>query len=112
MGLASFYRRFVRGFSNIAHPLTELTKDKVGWHWGPEQQRSFDQLKVAIMTAPVLIFPDFQKTFVLTTDASLVAVGGILQQDHGHGLQPIAFASKKVNAAEVRYSAYERELLV
>ena len=62
-------------------------------------------------TAPVLLFPDFTKQFVVTTDASLVAVGGILQQDQGQGLQPLAYASKKLNAAEIRYSAYERELL-
>ena len=111
LGLCSFYRRFVRGFSSIAHPLTELTREKTPWVWEQDQQRSFAQLKVAMTTAPVLIFPDFDREFVLTTDASLTAVGGILQQDHGRGLQPIAFASKKLNAAEIRYSAYERELL-
>ena len=68
-------------------------------------------MKIAMTTAPVLLFPDFGRTFTITTDASLVAVGGILQQDHGHGLQPVAYASKKLNNHEVRYSAYERELL-
>ena len=111
LGTVSFYRRFVRGFSAMAFPLTELTKEKKPWQWTEEEQQSFDQLKVAITTSPVLIFPDFKKQFVLTTDASLVSVGGILQQDHGLGLQPIAYGSKKLNTAEVRYSAYERELL-
>ena len=62
-------------------------------------------------TAPVLRLPDFEKQFVVTTDASDVAVGAILEQDFNSGLQPIAFASRKLNATEIRYSAYERELL-
>ena len=111
LGLCNFYRRFVRGFSNIAQPITELTKEKEPWSWGEPQEKAFAQLKVAMSTAPVLVFPDFEQQFTLTTDASLVAVGGILQQDQGRGLQPIAYSSKKLNAAEIRYSAYERELL-
>ena len=63
------------------------------------------------MTAPILRLPDFTKQFMVTTNASLIAVGGILQQDQGDGLQPIAYASKKLNSTEMRYSAYERELL-
>jgi hypothetical protein len=112
LGLCSFYRRFVRGFSNITAPLTELTKEKKQWQWREDQEElAFQQMKIAMTTAPVLLFPDFHRQFVLTTDASLVAVGGILQQDQGQGLQPLAYASKKLNNAEVRYSAYERELL-
>ena len=112
LGLCSFYRRFVRGFSNIAAPLTELTKERRQWQWRQDNEElAFQQLKIAMTTAPVLLFPDFGRQFVLTTDASLVAVGGILQQDQGQGLQPLAYASKKLNNAETRYSAYERELL-
>ena len=111
LGLASYYRRFVRGFSSIAKPLTDLTKDRIPWLWGEAQERAFQQLKVALMTAPILTLPDFEKPFVVTTDASLIAVGGILQQEQGNGLQPIAFASKKLTPTETRYSAYERELL-
>ena len=55
--------------------------------------------------------PDFERTFVVTMDASLVSVGAILEQDFGHSLQPVAFESRKLNPAEIRYSAYERELL-
>ena len=62
-------------------------------------------------TAPVLRLSDFEKQFVVTTDASDVAVGAILEQDFGSGLQPIVFASRKLNATEIRYSAYEWELL-
>ena len=62
-------------------------------------------------TIPVLRIPDFEKQFVVTTDASDVAVGAILEQNFGFGLQRIAFASRKLNATEIRYSTYERELL-
>ena len=64
-----------------------------------------------MITGPVLHMPDFHRPFVVTTDASAVSVGGILEQDFGQGLQPVAYESRKLNPAETRYSAYERELL-
>ena len=111
LGLASYYRRFVRGFSEMARPLTQLTKIGVEWNWSEAQHRAFNRLKLALTTAPVLKLPDFDRQFVVTTDASDAAVGAILEQDFGNGLQPVAFASRKLNDAEMRYSAYERELL-
>ena len=111
LGLASYYRKFIKGFSQLAKPLTDLTRDKIVWSWGNSQEQSFTSLKVAIATAPILRLPDFERQFVITTDASDVAIGAILEQDFGTGLQPIAFASRKLNPAEIRYSAYERELL-
>ena len=111
LGLASYYRKFIRGFSQIAKPLTDLTREKKTWCWGDAEGNSFTALQVAMATAPVLRLPDFEKQFVVTTDASDVAVGAILEQDFSSGLQPIAFASRKLNATEIRYSAYERELL-
>ena len=62
-------------------------------------------------TVPILRLLDFEQQFLVTTDASDVAVGAILEQDFGSSLQPIAFASRKLNSTEIRYSAYERELL-
>ena len=111
LGLASYYTKFIRGFSHIARPLTYLTKAGITWDWNDREEQSFLQLKVALATAPVLPLPDFDGQFVVTTDASDVAVGAILEQNFGHGLQPVAFASRKLNKAEIRYSAYERELL-
>ena len=63
------------------------------------------------MTTPVLKMPGFECPFVVTTDASLVPVGAILEQDFGQGLQPVAFESRKLNPAETCYFVYERELL-
>ena len=91
--------------------MTDLTRAKVVWTWGDVQDNNFKALKVAIATAPILRLPDFERQFVITTDASDVAIGTILEQDFGLGLQPIAFLSRKLNSTEIRYSAYERELL-
>ena len=116
LGLASFYRKFIRRFSEIAAPLTDLTKKGRAEVWSPEvwtdkEESAFRQLKTAMVTAPVLQLPDFDREFTVTTDASEVSVGAILQQDFGQGLQPICYDSRKLNPAECRYSAYERELL-
>ena len=110
LGLASFYRRFVKGFSQIARPLTDLTRDTVEWHWSEQEERAFNQLKQALVSAPILRFPDFSRNFVVTTDADATSVGAILEQDFGQGLQPIgcayasiiAYASKKLTPPEQR----------
>ena len=74
--------------------------------WGSKQQSSFEKLKVAIATAPVLVVVDPCKPFVVETNASASAVGAVLLQDR----RPIAFESKKLNNAQRNYSAYECEL--
>ena len=111
VGLANFYRKFIKGFSEIAKPLTELTKKDIPFEWGNEQEMAMTKLKRALCTAPVLLLPDLARPFVVHTDASSFALGGVLQQDSGKGLQPIAYESRKLNSTERRYSAYERELL-
>ena len=111
LGLAGFYKRFIQNFSLKARRLIELTKDDATWWWEEPQEIAFKTLKKSLLTAPVLHMPNFELPFVLTTDASAVSVGGILEQDFGAGLQPVAFESKKLPPAEMRYSAYERELL-
>jgi hypothetical protein len=111
LGLAGYYRRFVEGFSKLASPLTELLKKETTFVWGNHEQNAFDALKKAITSAPILISPDPSKPYVVTTDASGFATGAILQQDHGRKLQPIAFMSHKMNAAERNYPVHEQELL-
>ena len=110
LGFASYYRRFVRNFAQLAAPLTELTKKGVPWSWGPMQHQAFARLKAALCNAPILLFPDPKLPYTVVTDASGMAVGGVLLQDQGEGLQPLAFLSRKLNTAEMKYSAYEREL--
>ena len=93
LGLASYYRKCIRGFSQIAEPLTDLTREKMTWCWGDAESNNFAALKVVMGTAPVLHLPDFEKQVFVTTDASDIEVGAILEQDFGSGSQPIAFAS-------------------
>ena len=113
LGLAGYYRRFVKGFSEIALPLTELTRNATHQRlqWGAKQQLAFLELKRALQTTPVLALPDPTLPFVVSCDASGYAVGAVLQQDRGSGLQPIAFLSKKLSGAETRYPVHEQELL-
>jgi hypothetical protein len=111
LGLAGYYRKFVKGFSKIAAPLTELLHKAIKWQWGELQQTAFNQLKEAVTTAPVLIIPDSTKQFVVVTDASGYAVGAALCQDHGNGLQPCAYLSHKMNEAEKNYPVHQQEQL-
>lgn len=106
LGLANYYRRFVKGYSKIASPLTELLKRRAG-SWSEECQRAFMELKEAMSKDPVLALPDIGKPFEIQTDASDFALGGVLLQD-GH---PIAYESRKLNQAERKYAAHEKELL-
>ncbi|KAL2235471.1 UNVERIFIED_CONTAM: Transposon Tf2-12 polyprotein [Sesamum indicum] len=107
LGLANYYRRFVKDYSAIARPLTNLLKMTETWNWTPQCQVAFDDLKRAMVTDPVLALPDMSKPFLVETDASDFALGGVLMQD-GH---PVAFESRKLKDAERRYSVHEKELL-
>ena len=86
LGAVGYVRRFIKHFAKIASPLTDLTKDKTQWSWSNECQSAFIQLKEALVSPPVLILPDFSKTFYLSADASDHAVGACLMQNQGHGL--------------------------
>ena len=112
LGLAGYYRRFVRDFSQIAQPLTMLTGDTVPWQWASEQQSAFQQLKDSLSSAPLLVYADPTRSYILQTDASDCAVGAVLSQQQEDGSErPIAFWSHKLNKAEFNYSATEKELL-
>jgi hypothetical protein len=111
LGTAGYYRKFIKDFSRIAAPITELTKESVRFEWTASHQQAFITLKQAMQSAPVLALPDPTLPFVVHTDASGFAVGAVLMQDQGKGLQPIAFLSKKMLPAETRYPVHEQELL-
>jgi transposase InsO family protein len=114
VGMCSFYRKHIRKFAHIAHPLHLLLRKDNFWNqssWSPACQRAFDSLKKALTEAPVLAWPDFSKPFVIVPDSSGFAIGGVLAQDQGNGLQPVAYESRKMNKAEVNYPVHEQELL-
>ncbi|GBG62636.1 hypothetical protein CBR_g31271 [Chara braunii] len=110
LGLASYYRKFIKNFSAIATPLTDLTKKDTSFLWTSECQEAFTRLKEALIRAPVLKLPDPTLPFVLTTDASQYGVGVVLQQDDGNGLQPIEYMSKKIKTKKLQDYTYEKEL--
>jgi RNase H-like domain found in reverse transcriptase/Reverse transcriptase (RNA-dependent DNA polymerase)/Integrase zinc binding domain/Chromo (CHRromatin Organisation MOdifier) domain/Retroviral aspartyl protease len=111
LGLAGYYRKFVSGFSRISSAMSELLQKDKPFIWTEAAQSSFDRLKLAVTTAPVLILPDASRPFTVTTDASGFAIGATLSQDHGKGEQPIAFMSKKMLSAERNYAVHEQEML-
>jgi hypothetical protein len=106
LGLAGFYRRFVRDFSSIAAPLHELTKKGIPFSWGPAQEEAFTILKDKLTHAPLLQLPDFNKMFELECDASGIGLGGVLLQEG----KPVAYFSEKLSGAQLNYSTYDKEL--
>jgi hypothetical protein len=112
LGLASYYRRFIRDFSKIAKPLYTLTKQDETFCWTEECRSAFEHLRTCLTTKPVVIYPDFSKPFILHTDASDYAVGAVLAQtDSANKEHVIAYASRILNRAEVNYTVTEKECL-
>ncbi|KAI9557148.1 hypothetical protein GHT06_016955 [Daphnia sinensis] len=80
LGLASYYRKFIRAFADKAHPLIALTKKSAEWKWGEEQRDAFDCIKNCLITRPILGYPDFSREFIIYTDASGYGIGAVLAQ--------------------------------
>lgn len=106
MGLTGYYRRFVKGYRTISKPLTELLK-KDAFVWNPQAKAAFDKLKEAMISAPTLALPDFEKPFVLETDARFTGISAVLMHDN----HPIAFVSKALANKHLSLSAYDKELM-
>ena len=111
LGLVGYYRKMVPAFSEIALPLTRLTRKKANFTWGSDQQTAFLKLKECLMTPPILGFPlESAGPFLLDTDASGFAVGGILSQYQNNEERVIAYGSHTLNSAQQNYCATKREL--
>lgn len=112
LGLANYYRKFIKGFAQLAAPLTDLLKQGNKFTWNDKCNSSFIKIKQALTTEPVLSLPNPDKPFFITTDASDVAVGAILEQeDKQKRRHPVAYESRKLKEAEQKYPVHERELL-
>jgi hypothetical protein len=113
LGLANYYRKFVPAFAELVLPLTELTKKSTPnkLPWSENHQKAFERIKQALSSNPILKLPDVSKPFVLQTDASATGIGGILLQQYGQKLFPVAFISKKLLPRECNYATVERECL-
>jgi len=106
LGLAGYYRQFIRDYALIAKPLTQLLK-KGEFCWGPEAKLAFQHITQALISAPVLALPNFSQPFVVETDASAGGIGAVLMQS-GH---PLAFISRALGPKWQQLSVYEKDLL-
>ena len=111
LGLAGYYRRYVKGFAAIAAPLFALTRKEALFHWSEDCQAAFDQLKTRLTTSPITAFPDFSQAFRLYTDASTAGLGAILAQVREGKESIICCASRALNKAEKSYPATKLECL-
>ena len=112
LGFANFYRRFIKDFSDLVRPLTELTRKDRKFSWDPEAEKAFCTLKDIFVSAPALAQFDFDKETRIETDSSGWCIGGTLQQLNDKGLWvPCAFFSKKNSPAECNYEIYDKEML-
>lgn len=105
-GLANYYRKFIKGFADIASPLYTLMKKETEFKWTDDCEKAFCSLKNALTSEPILVYPDFSKEFTITTDASAVAVGAILEQEG----RVVYYASQTLTDQKKRWSATELEL--
>ena len=126
LGLVGYFRRHIKDYSKIAKPLYDMFKgeechvkkrhgkNRVHFkknQWGEKQEAAFRKLIEAATTAPLLTYPDWDKPFILTTDASAYALGFVLTQEHEDGEHPVAFGSRLLKGAELNYSNTDREML-
>ena len=123
LAFAGYYRRFIKDFSKITKPLSELIphptgkkaqqkKDAKEWTWTEENQQIFDKLKIILTSPPILAYPDFQKPFELHTDASTQGLGAVLyQQQDDKRKRVIAYASRQLTKSEKNYSAFKLYLI-
>lgn len=111
LGLLGYYRRFIKNFAKITKPFTKCLKKGEKIEHNDEFKKAFSLCKTILCNDPILQYPDFEKPFNLTTDASNVAIGAILSQGTIGKDLPVAYASRTLNPAETNYSTIEKELL-
>lgn len=122
LGLTSYYRKFIQDYANVAKPLTNLTRGenaqiranqsrKVNIELDNEALKAFNDLKLLLTSSEILAFPDFEKPFNLTTDASNYAIGAVLSQGEPTKDKPIAYISRSLNKTEEKYATNEKEML-
>ena len=112
LGLCVYYRRFVQGFAKVAAPLYHLLKKDVPYKWDDSCETTFETLKTKLTTAPLLAYPNYEKPFILYTDACVTGLGAVLSQNDDAGQEhPIVFLSRSLTDAEKNYTITELECL-
>jgi len=112
LGLANYYRWFVKDFAKIAKPLYEMTRKENKWGWGERQQKAFEELKERFTIEPVLVTPDLDKEMRVEADASDFTTGRVLLMKYeDEKWRPVAYVSKLLNEAERNYEIHNKEML-
>lgn len=124
LGFVGYYRRFIKNFSQISRPLTDLmpsptgkkgskgkTKKQIAWNWGPDQETAFATLKRLLTSAPILGYADYTLPFELHTDASGIGLGAVLYQEQKGEKRVISYASRGLTKAEKNYPPHKLEFL-
>ena len=112
LGLANYYRRFIKDFAQVARLMNMLTRKDVKWVWRESQQKVFDELKGVFTIKPVLVAPDLDKEFRVEADASNYATGGVLSMKCSDNLwRPVAFISKSLSDTKRNYKIHDKEML-
>ena len=109
LGLVSYYRKFIKNFTKIAKTLTLLTRQQVKFKWTPEHQEAFMKLRYSIIEAPILQYPNPNKTYIVYTDVSYDACRAQLKQEHDGTEFPIAFLSHTFSETQRMWSTTEQE---
>ena len=109
IGTVRYYRRYIPEFSEIARPLTFLTRKSKEFIWTKECQEAFQTLKDALISDPILVFPDMNKEMAVHVDASDVAVGAVLVQHHNDGPHPVYYVSQALTPTQSGWPIIERE---
>ena len=141
LGFTGFYRRFIPGYATVAQPMLKLLRGKeqgverrqgkvrqkgqgtgqgrrskkryetVPWEWGEEQRSAFEKLKESLVSAPILVYPDYEKPFTLHVDASRKGLGGVLYQEREGKLRVVGYASRSLTGSEKNYTVHKLEFL-
>ena len=112
IGMASYFRRFIRGFALVTRPMTDLLKKNADFNWGPAEDSSFNEVKAKLTSKPILAAYNVEAPTEIQTDASALGIGGVLLQKQESGLmKPISYFSRKTTVNESRYHSYELEAL-
>jgi hypothetical protein len=110
LGHTGYYRKFIKGYTQITVPMEKLLRKDTKYQWNDECQHGLDTLKEKMVTTPILVFPDWEKTFHVHVDASTIALGAILAQPGVGDLDHlIAFVRRKLSDLEHNYNTTERE---
>jgi len=112
LGLANYYRRFIKDFTQVARPMNVLMRKDEKWWWEEMQQKAFDKLKRIFTSKPVLVVPDLDKEFRVEANASNYATGGVLSMKcSDEKWRPIAFISKSLSDTEWNYEIHNKKML-